>query len=102
MLSGLCESNGMWAIKPARAHAASSVRREIGVSVHLQRSGARVLGGVGLLVGVIFSANVFAPPLMFATMLTLPFWLIVLGAHLRRTTAAATTLHSAAGVATSP
>jgi hypothetical protein len=51
----------------------------VGVSYHLWQHGSRKLGGIGLFVGAVLAANVFLPPLMFLSMMTLPFWLMALG-----------------------
>jgi hypothetical protein len=57
----------------------------LGVSAYAWRTATtgRLLAGTGFAIGAIFAANVFAPPLMFATMLTLPAWLIALGVRAR-------------------
>ena len=62
----------------------------IGVSVFAIQTGQlpRIVGWLGVVVGVVFAGNLFLPALLNVSFMTVPAWLVILGIGVARTEAA--------------
>jgi hypothetical protein len=59
----------------------------IGVSAFAIQTGSlpRVIGWIGVVVGLVFAANLFLPALLNVSFMTVPAWLVILGFGVART-----------------
>jgi hypothetical protein len=62
----------------------------LGVAAWSLATGAlpRIVGWLGVAIGAIFAANLFAPPLMNLSFLTVPLWLVIAGIAVARSDSA--------------